>query len=132
MHNKRYKTQTYLELDERSDFDSEGIDSVIGYYKLIVPRLNQPFTNLVDPVFRTPDYEIIKAVRKVLSTSIIDVDIEDDYVEFYCYKGSGDYVTSISDIYALTNEIEEKVKLAMDLTKIQEYTLVVQITTMYC
>ncbi len=129
--NKKYSSKTYLELDERMNFSCEGVDSIIGYYEVTVPRLNTPFTNINLEEFKMADFEILKQVRKTLSKDIERVETDKDVVKLYCYKGSGDYVAGIEDIYALKNEIEEKVKLAMDKTDIYEYTLIIHVTTLF-
>ncbi|WIF94468.1 hypothetical protein [Caminicella sporogenes] len=117
--------RVYLKMQERDTWDDEFTKSIIGYYKIIIPRRNRQ-TGII-----TEDYQIIRKVREVLYSDIESIKSDEDEVEVSCYKGCGDFVETLEDLYKLKKEIEERVEKKMEEAKIFDYTLIIELNTLY-
>lgn len=115
----------YLEMEERDIWGDEFTKSIIGYYKIIIPRRDRQ-TGIIKE-----DYQIIRAVREVLYRDIESIKADEYEVEVSCYKGCGDFVETLEDLYKLKNEIEGKVAKAMKEAEIFNYTLIIKLNTLY-
>ena len=118
--------KTYLTLQDRTDFREGEEQSIMGYYKVIIP------TEIIEGIsIKEEDYMIIKRVKDSLSKDIKRIETDGETVTVDCYKGEGVFVYDIESIYLLKDEIENRVKIAMHEAAIFRYTLEIEIGTLF-
>ncbi len=120
----------YLKLFPREDWTHDIEDasekSIIGYYKVIVSQDSFHESNLNQEI-------MIDIVKEALGDDVCDdrIIFESGNVKAYCYKGAGDYVDTLKQMYYYKNEVEEKVYKKLSKAGIHDYTIIINLTTLY-
>lgn len=112
--------KTFLALQGR-DFSSNSEATIIGYYRVKIPTHGNKL--VAD--------EVKVKVKKFLGDDIESIKQNKYSIVFNCYKGAGDFVETVEDVYCYATEIEDTVREAMQQAKIKSYSVVVELSTLH-